>query len=126
MLSTVSLFNSGNVSKDTASYYTCPHCFCENLHGHALATEFCAYWKKFLRARVQTTSFSGTDISTTLNIYKPLKFRRENLNHSRQDVFTRHEANGPESQFYELIQGRMCTRRILYWLEDIKSFYHNP
>ena len=79
----------------------------------ALATDFCAYWKRFSRAGIQTTCLSGTDISTTVNIYKTLKFGREDLNRPRQDVFTRHEANGPESRFYQLIQRRMFKRRIL-------------
>lgn len=56
-----------------------------------------------------------------MNIYKTLKFGREDLNRPRQDVFTRHEANGPESRFYQLIQRRMFKRRILSWFEDIKS-----
>lgn len=87
----------------------------------AFATDFCAYWKRFSRAGIQTTCLSGTDISTTVNIYKTLKFGREDLNRPRQDVFTRHEANGPESRFYELIQRQMFKRRILSWFEDIKS-----
>lgn len=87
----------------------------------ALATDFCAYWKRFSRAGIQTTCLSGTDILTTVTIYKTLKFDGEDLNRPRQDVFTRHEANGRESRFYQLIQRRMFKRRILSWFEDIKS-----
>lgn len=86
----------------------------------ALATDFCAYRKKFSRAGIQTTCLSGTDISATVNICKTLKFGREDLNRTREEVFTRHEANGPESHFYELVQRGMFKRRILSWLEDVK------
>lgn len=67
----------------------------------ALATDFCAYQKKFSQAGIQATYLSRTDIITIVNIYKTLKFGREDLNRTREEVFTRHEAYGPESQFYE-------------------------
>lgn len=46
----------------------------------ALATDFCAYGRKFSCVGIITTCFDGTDLAHTVNIYRTLKYGRDDLN----------------------------------------------
>ena len=86
----------------------------------ALATDFCAISKKFIRDGLAPTCLSGSDLSVTVNAYKTLRFGREDLGWQREDVYTRSEG-ATANQFYQLVPPRSFKRTIFDWLENEKA-----
>lgn len=81
----------------------------------ALATDFVAISKKFIKDGLDPTCLSGVDLYITTNALGPFIFGRDDMR-GRTEVYNVEEAVNP---FYHLVGEEGLKKRVIDWIENV-------